>query len=121
MDQGIIDERRIENVVSKFWRILIVSVCMVCLLRWATAFAQKEWARHENGKEGAVTFVHKAHLAKKLKCNDCHSQTCSQEEKGVKITEADHKGDKFCAACHSDGKKAFNMTDKAGCVKCHKK
>ena len=42
MDQGIIDERRIENVVSKFWRILIVSVCMVSFVALGTAFAQKE-------------------------------------------------------------------------------
>ena len=121
MDQGIIDERRIGNVVSKFWRILIVSVCMVCFVALGTAFAQKD-EKFESGKEGTVTFVHKAHLAQKLKCNDCHKEpNLFEKKRAAKITEADHKGDKFCAACHSDGKKAFNMTDKAGCVKCHKK
>ena len=116
----IIDERRIKSVVSKFWRILIVSVCMVCFVALGTAFAQKD-VKYEGGKDGGVTFVHKAHIAKKLKCNDCHKEpNLFTKKKEAKITEADHKEPKFCGACH-DGKKAFSMAAKADCAKCHKK
>ena len=106
-------------MVSKFWRVFVVSVCMVSFLMLGTAFAQKD-AKFEGGKEGAVTFVHKTHIAKKLKCTDCHDKVFTKK-RAAKITEADHKGDKFCAACHGEGKKAFSMTDKADCAKCHKK
>ena len=116
----IIDERRIGNVVSKFWRILIVSVCMVCFVALGTAFAQKD-VNYAGGKDGAVTFAHKAHIAKKLKCDNCHKDpSLFTKKKEAKITEADHKGNKFCAACH-DGKKAFSMAAKDDCAKCHKK
>ncbi len=108
-------------MVSKFWRILVVSVCMVCFVALGTAFAQKD-VKYEGGKDGgAVTFVHKTHMAKKLKCNDCHKEpNLFEKKKTAKITEADHKGPKYCGACH-DGKKAFAMTEKADCAKCHKK
>jgi c(7)-type cytochrome triheme protein len=120
-DQGIIDERRIENVVSKFWRILIVSVCLVCFVTLGTAFAQKD-VKYDGGKDGAVTFVHKAHVGgQKLKCDNCHKDpSLFTKKKEAKITKADHEGKKFCAACH-DGKKAFAMTVEADCAKCHKK
>ena len=56
-----------------------------------------------------------------LKCNDCHKEpNLFEKKKTAKITEADHKGPKYCGACH-DGKKAFAMTEKADCAKCHKK
>jgi c(7)-type cytochrome triheme protein len=121
MDKGIIDERRIENVVSKFWRILIVSVCLVCFVALGTAFAQKD-VKYDGGKDGAVTFVHKAHVGgQKLKCDNCHKDpNLFTKKKEAKITEADHKEKKFCGACH-DGKKAFAMTTKDDCAKCHKK
>lgn len=119
MAKDIIDERRIGNVVSKFWRILIVSVCMVCFVALGTAFAQKD-AKFEGGKEGSITFVHKTHVAgQKLKCTDCHDKLFTKKRE-AKITKADHSEQKFCAVCH-DGKKAFSMTAEADCAKCHKK
>jgi hypothetical protein len=95
MDKGIIDERRIENVVSKFWRILIVSVCLVCFVALGTAFAQKD-VKYDGGKDGAVTFVHKAHVGgQKLKCDNCHKDpNLFTKKKEAKITEADHEGKK---------------------------
>jgi c(7)-type cytochrome triheme protein len=108
------------SVASKFWRILIVSVCTVCFLTLGTAFAQKD-VKYEGGKDGAVTFVHKTHMAKKLKCNDCHKEPeLFTKKKEAKITKADHSGAKLCGACH-DGKKAFSWSTEADCAKCHKK
>lgn len=106
-------------MVSKFWRILIVSVCLVCFVALGTAFAQKD-VKYEGGKDGAVTFVHKAHVGgQKMKCNDCHDKLFTKK-KEAKITKADHEGNKFCVTCH-DGKKAFAMKSEADCAKCHKK
>ena len=108
-------------MVSKFWRILIVSVSLVCFVALGTAFAQKD-VKYEGGKDGAVTFVHKAHVGgHKLKCDNCNKDpNLFTKKKEAKITEADHKEKKFCGACH-DGKKAFAMSEKADCAKCHKK
>ncbi len=105
-------------MVSKFLRMLIVSVCMVSFVFLGTAFAQKD-VKYEGGKDGAVTFVHKTHTAKKLKCADCHDKVFTKK-KEAKITKASHGEQKFCATCH-DGKKAFSMTVEADCAKCHKK
>jgi c(7)-type cytochrome triheme protein len=107
-------------VGKKFFGILIVSICIISFLFLGIAFAQKD-AKFEGGKEGVVVFVHKAHVqGQKLKCAECHDKLFTKKRE-AKITKAEHKGDKFCAACHSDGKKAFTMTAKADCAKCHKK
>ena len=105
---------------KKFCGILIVSICIISFAFLGVAFAQKE-VKYDGGSGGAVLFVHKTHVqGQKLKCNDCHDKLFTKK-KEAKITKAEHKGDKFCAACHSDGKKAFNMTAEADCAKCHKK
>jgi len=107
-------------VGNKFGRILIVSVCIACFAFVGVAFAQKD-VKYDGGTSGAVVFVHKAHVAgQKLKCTECHDKLFTKK-KEAKITKAEHKGEKFCAACHSEGKKAFNMTAEADCAKCHKK
>lgn len=104
---------------KKFCRILIISVCIICFVFLGVAFAQKD-AKFEGGKEGTVVFVHKAHVqGQKLKCAVCHTNLFAKKRE-AKITKAEHSGDKFCAACHN-GKKAFSMTAKADCAKCHKK
>ncbi len=41
-------------------------------------------------------------------------------KKEAKITKADHRRSKCCAV-YRDGKKAFGLTAKADCAKCHKK
>jgi c(7)-type cytochrome triheme protein len=107
------------SVGSKFWKIVIISGCLVCFGALGTAFAQKD-VKYEGGKSGPVTFVHKVHVGgQKLKCNDCHTKLFTKK-KEAKITKADHGEKKFCGACH-DGSKAFSMTVEADCAKCHKK
>lgn len=105
---------------NKIGKLFVISACIVCFMAVGVAFAQKD-VKYDGGKEGAVTFVHKTHVAgQKIKCAECHDKLFTKK-KEAKINEAEHKGDKFCAACHSEGKKAFNMTAKADCAKCHKK
>ena len=105
---------------KKFCGILIVSVCIICFAFLGVAFAQKD-VKYEGGSEGAVLFVHKTHVqGQKIKCTECHDKLFTKK-KEAKITKAEHKGDKFCATCHGNGKKAFSMTTEADCAKCHKK
>jgi c(7)-type cytochrome triheme protein len=111
---------------NKFWRILIVSVCIICFAALGMAFAQKKVGggdiKYEGKTQGAVVFSHESHVNKhKLKCAECHSKPkLFAMKKEAKITKADHSEPKYCAACH-DGKKAFGLTAEADCAKCHKK
>lgn len=111
---------------NKFWRILIVSVCIVCFVTPGVAFAQKKAGerdvKYESKTAGAVLFSHEKHMkVPNTKCNACHTKVFKMK-KETAITKEDHSGDKFCAAaaCH-DGKKSFGMKAEADCAKCHKK
>ncbi len=109
---------------NKFWRILIVSVCIICFAALGVAFAQKKVGggdiKYEGKTQGAVVFSHAKHVTDhKLKCSECHTKIFKMK-KELKLTKADHSGTKYCAACH-DGKKAFGMTAEADCAKCHMK
>jgi len=113
-------------VGNKFWRILIVSVCIVCFVTLGVAFAQKKAGerdvKYESKTAGAVLFSHETHMkVPNTKCNACHTKVFKMK-KEVKIAKEEHNGDKFCAAaaCH-DGKKTFGMKAEADCAKCHKK
>ncbi|MDP2933755.1 MAG: cytochrome c3 family protein [bacterium] len=111
---------------NKFWRILIVSVCIVCFVTSGVAFAQKKAGerdvKYESKTAGAVLFSHEKHMkVPNTKCNACHTKIFKMKKEAA-ITKEDHSGDKFCAAavCH-DGKKSFGMKAEADCAKCHKK
>lgn len=109
---------------SKFWRIIIVSVCIACFVALGVAFAQKKVGggeiKYEAKEKGAVLFSHETHVnTHKTKCADCHPKVFKMK-KDAKITKADHSEIKYCSVCH-DGKKAFGLTAEADCVKCHKK
>ena len=71
---------------------------------------------------GTVTFSHQTHAdAKITKCGDCHAPGKFKMKKAstpAVTMEAMNEG-KVCGACH-DGQKAFSVTDKAICSKCHK-
>ena len=69
---------------------------------------------------GKVVFDGKAHAAKGLKCNACHTKIFKMKKGADKITMAAMKEGKFCGACHN-GEKAFKANDPADCKKCHKK
>jgi c(7)-type cytochrome triheme protein len=69
---------------------------------------------------GKVVFDGKIHADKGLKCKDCHPAVFKMKKGADVITMKDMDAGKFCGTCH-DGKKAFSSSDKAACVKCHKK
>jgi c(7)-type cytochrome triheme protein len=70
---------------------------------------------------GPVTFSHEIHVNQhKAKCTDCHTKIFKMKKGEAKMTQASFGEGKYCGACH-DGKKAFSATEKADCVKCHKK
>ena len=109
---------------NRFWRILLVSVCILCFAALGPVFAQKKVGggdvKYESKKQGTVLFSHETHMkVPDTKCNACHTKLFKMK-KEAKITEADHSKDTYCGACH-DGKKAFGLKDKADCAKCHKK
>ena len=109
---------------NRFWRIVIISVFILCLAAMGAAFAQKKAGqrdvKYESKTQGAVLFSHAIHMkVPDTKCNSCHTKVFKMK-KVAKITEEDHKENKYCAVCH-DGKKAFGQTAKDDCAKCHKK
>ena len=109
---------------NKFWRIFIISVCIVCFVALGAAFAQKKVGggdiKYEGKEKGAVTFSHEKHMkVPDTKCNSCHTKIFKMK-KEIKMSKADHSETKYCAVCH-DGKKAFGLTAEADCAKCHKK
>jgi c(7)-type cytochrome triheme protein len=108
-------------VGNKSWRILIISVCIVCFMALGVAFAQKKVGggdiKYEAKEKGAVLFSHETHVnTHKAKCAECHPKVFKMK-KEAKITKAETK---YCSVCH-DGKKAFGLTAEADCAKCHKK
>ena len=71
------------------------------------------------GGKGKVTFDGKAHAAKGLKCNDCHTKIFAMK-KGAKLTMAAMNKGENCGACHN-GTRAFSTSDASKCNECHKK
>ncbi len=109
---------------NKFWRILVVSICIVCFATLGTTFAQKKVGggdiKYESKTAGSVLFSHETHQNKyKAKCKDCHPKVFKMK-KEAKITKANHSEATYCGVCH-DGKKAFGQTVQADCAKCHQK
>jgi c(7)-type cytochrome triheme protein len=73
------------------------------------------------GGEGTVYFDGTIHAKKGYHCDVCHTAGLFQTKKGVdKMTMAAMKQGKFCGVCHN-GTKAFSVSDKATCQRCHKK
>ena len=71
------------------------------------------------GGAGKVTFDGSKHA--KIHCDACHIAGLFKTKKNADtMTMELMKQGKFCGVCH-DGKKAFSTSDKAACVKCHKK
>ncbi len=109
---------------NKFWRIMIVSICILCFAALGVAFAQKKVGggdvKYESKEKGMVLFSHETHMkVPDTKCNSCHTKVFKMK-KEMKLTKANHSENTYCAVCH-DGKKAFGLTAEADCAKCHKK
>jgi c(7)-type cytochrome triheme protein len=85
----------------------------------AMAVAPGKTVEFPDTDAGKIVFDGKTHADKGLKCNDCHTKIFPMK-KGAKLTMAEMKAGKNCGACHN-GTKAFGVTEKADCGKCHKK
>ncbi|HTX54249.1 MAG TPA: cytochrome c3 family protein [Candidatus Baltobacteraceae bacterium] len=103
--------------------ILMVVLCLAVALAGTTAVAQmKPPADYtfNDGDQGKVLYSHQAHMAKNLKCTDCHTKIFKMAKPAGPLKMADLNAGKECGTCH-DGKKAFATSSKDNCVKCHKK
>jgi len=64
-------------------------------------------------------FSHEYHVGKaKKKCSECHYQIFTTRAQHKAVGMAGMEKGKSCGACH-DGKKAFSVTDKQNCKRCH--
>lgn len=103
--------------------ILTLVIIVSILLAFGTVFATAPGKNVVYEVKGAdkVTFDGKIHAEKGLKCNDCHTKIFPMKKSppGTYTMEKMNKGEN-CGTCHN-GTKAFNTSDQANCVKCHKK
>ncbi len=103
--------------------ILTLVIIVSILLAFGMAFATPAGKNVVYEVKGAdkVTFDGKTHADKGLKCNDCHTKIFPMKKsaQGTYAMEKMNKGES-CGTCHN-GEKAFKTSDKANCVKCHKK
>lgn len=100
--------------------IFLALAFVVVLFGSAMAVAPGKTVEFAGGDAGKVVFDGKTHADKGLKCNDCHTKIFPMKKGAVKLTMADMKAGKNCGECHN-GKKAFSVSEKADCGKCHKK
>ncbi|MEK6690819.1 MAG: cytochrome c3 family protein [Nitrospirota bacterium] len=103
--------------------VLTVAVIISIFLVYGMVFATAPGKNVVFEVKGAdkVAFDGKTHADKGLKCNDCHTKVFPMKKSapGTYSMEKMNKGEN-CGICHN-GKKAFSTSDKASCVKCHKK
>ncbi len=87
-------------------------VAVAAALSFSVAFATGPETITLNAKPGNVTFPHKAHQDKGLKCTTCHAT-----DKGGKIEGfGKDKAHGTCVECHKTGGKGPTK-----CAECHKK
>jgi c(7)-type cytochrome triheme protein len=103
-------------------RIIITVLTLIIAVMFvgsAMAVPPGKTVDYAGGETGKVVFDGKTHAEKGLKCNDCHTKIFAMK-KGSTITMADMNAGKNCGTCHN-GEKAFQSSDPANCMKCHKK
>jgi c(7)-type cytochrome triheme protein len=116
--------------MKQAWKSWVLCAAILMLIGFVGAiFVQQVWAQAKGpenfdfagGAQGKVTFSHEKHLAKNPKCTDCHTKIFKMA-KGQRSTPkmAEMEQGQSCGACHN-GQAAFDVKDKAGCAKCHKK
>ncbi len=97
---------------------ILFVVLMLSLAIVSTAFAlPKGKVKVMETKMGKVTFSSDMHVAKGLKCMDCHKSIYKMATGSLKQL-VPHKIGESCGNCH-DGTKAFSV--KKDCKRCHVK
>ena len=84
---------------NKFWRIFIISVCIICFMALGAAFAQKKVGggdiKYESKEKGTVLFSHETHMkVPDTKCNSCHTKVFKMK-KEAKLTKENHSEGKL--------------------------
>jgi c(7)-type cytochrome triheme protein len=107
--------------MRKFLVMALVMVVTFAMSVSAFAVPAGKTVEFDGKGAGKVVFDGKIHADKGLKCADCHQSGLFKMKKGGEVlTMKDMEAGKNCGACHN-GKKAFDVKDKANCAKCHKK
>ncbi len=67
-----------------------------------------------------VFFSHERHVnLSGKKCSACHYHTFQMSEESYQMNMEKITKGQFCGICHN-GERAFGVTDKANCERCHK-
>ncbi len=100
---------------------ILFLVILLTLAFVVTAFAlpPKKVKVVETPKMGGtkVTFASDFHVAKGIKCKDCHPKVFQMKKDQLK-QPVPHKIGEACGTCHN-GEKSFSV--KKDCKQCHKK
>jgi c(7)-type cytochrome triheme protein len=105
-----------ENMNTRFWSGLTASLVMA-----STALAVTGGGDIIFKTEGMTDalFSHDYHVGPaKKKCSECHYQIYTTRAQHKTVGMDGMRKGKSCGACH-DGKKAFGVTDKQDCKRCH--
>src|SRR5512136_1367235 len=103
---SIINLKGGKNLGREFYKISIITFCIICLLTLGAAYAQQKKVgggdiKYEGGGKGPVIFSHESHVNQhKVKCTDCHPKTFKTKKSDLKMTQADFAQGKYCGACH---------------------
>ncbi len=115
-------ERNTLRIMKRtVWGLSLLPVVLFFLTSEAIAVAPGHVVEWQIKGEGKVVFDGSVHGKKGLTCIDCHRKIFSKMSKGApsaKMTMKEMEAGKYCGACH-DGIKAFSVTDKINCKRCH--
>ena len=116
--------------MKQAWKSWLLCAAVLMLLGFAGGIlTQQAWAQAKGpadfdfsgASEGKVTYSHEKHLAKSLKCTDCHTKIFKMAKgQRTAFKMADMEKGQACGTCHN-GQAAFGVKEKADCAKCHKK
>jgi c(7)-type cytochrome triheme protein len=106
--------------MKKIFVLALVVVVTLVMAASVMAVPTGKTVEFDGKGAGKVVFDGKLHAEKGAKCNACHPAVFKMKKGGDVMTMKDMDAGKSCGTCH-DGKKAFSTSDKAACVKCHKK
>lgn len=103
---------------KRFWSVIAVSLLIISYA-WAVT-GGGEIAFDVEGMP-KVVFSHDSHVGTaKKKCSECHYAIYTNHAQHKVVGMAAMRAGKSCGVCH-DGKKAFGVSSRRDCEKCHKK
>ena len=99
---------------------LLAVLCLVLFVGTAVADVGGGDLTYKPQNAKPVVFSHAKHVdGKEYKCSACHNHTFQMAKDSYKMDMSKITKGQFCGHCH-DGKRSFDVNDKASCDKCHK-